>query len=150
MLAHLAGEADPREAIDRVDSAEYMLCPSLYLAAHQSARNGNGWFYYFSRVREGEAGAKVRAYHGAELPYAFGTHDPWMTTTSTDWTLAEQMMQYWINIAANGNPNGDGLPDWPAYSANEGRAMLFGDSTRAGPPPEAALCAIFDRAVASD
>ena len=142
-LAEVVSEADPREAIDRIDSAEYMLCPSQYMAARQTARNGNAWVYYFSRVRDGDAGATVRAYHGAELPYAFGTHDAWMTTTDVDISLTRQMMQYWINIATDGDPNGENLPAWPAFEGPNGQTMVFGDQSKLAPPQEPVLCRIF-------
>ena len=140
-------EDDPREAIDRVDTAEYMLCPSQYLAERQAAGNAAAWVYHFSRVREGEAGRSVRAYHGAELPYVFGTHDPWMTTTETDWRLAGQMMGYWLNLAATGNPNGPGLPRWPVFEGPGGDVMEFGDEAGTAGPPEAGLCELFRDAV---
>jgi para-nitrobenzyl esterase len=143
----LATESDPREAIDRLGSAEGMLCPSQYLAAHQTALHGNGWVYFFSRVRDGEAGAEVRAYHGAELPYAFGTHDPWMTTTDVDWYLAGQMMRYWIQLATTGNPNAEGLPEWPAFTGTDGTVMEFADVARPGLSTEPILCGVFNDAV---
>jgi para-nitrobenzyl esterase len=149
VVAALANETDPREALDRIYAAEHMLCPSQYLAAAQTLRNGNGWVYYFSRVREGEAGAEVRAYHGAELPYVFGTHDPWMTTTDTDWRLARQMMGYWINLARNGNPNATGFPQWPAFPGPEGPVMEFAAESQVAAAQEPLLCRTFREAVNS-
>ena len=29
--------------------------------------------------------------------------------------LARIMLRFWSNFAANGDPNGDGLPAWPLY-----------------------------------
>ena len=147
-LAEIIIEEDPREAIDRLDSAEYMLCPSQSLAAMQTALNGNAWFYHFSRVRDGDAGAAVRAYHGAELPYVFGTHDTWMTTTDRDRSLARQMMRYWVNLATHGDPNDERLSYWPPFTSPDGAAMIFGDTTDTGPPPEPVLCQLFDERVA--
>lgn len=28
-------------------------------------------------------------------------------------------MKYWANFARNGNPNGEGLVEWPSYNLNE-------------------------------
>jgi carboxylesterase type B len=32
---------------------------------------------------------------------------------------------YWINFAKNGNPNGPGLPNWPAYKTDSDQLMNF-------------------------
>lgn len=146
-LDAVSDETDRREAIDRVESAEGMLCPSQLLAAKQTSHGQNTWVYYFSRMRDGEAGKDVRAYHGAELPYVFGTHDPWMTTSTTDESLTETMMQYWINFAMRGNPNGATLTDWPAFAAEDGKVMEFGDEAAVIAAPEPLLCALYLRSV---
>jgi len=141
-------EGDPREALDRIDSAEFMLCPSQSLAARLTARRGNAWVYYFARIRDGAAGATVRAYHGAELPYVFGTHDPWMVTTEADLRLSRQMMAYWTRFAATGNPNADDLPHWSPFAEADGPVMVFADETAESPPQEAVLCSIFRQSLA--
>ncbi|XP_044515655.1 liver carboxylesterase 1-like, partial [Gracilinanus agilis] len=33
--------------------------------------------------------------------------------------LSRKMMKYWANFARNGNPNGEGLLNWPVYDQNE-------------------------------
>jgi len=142
-------ESDPLEALDRIGTADGMLCASQYLAAHQTAMNDNGWAYYFSRVREGEAGAKVRAYHGAELPYTFGTHPTWMSTTDVDRRLTDQILSYWTQFAASGNPNMPGLPDWPTFTGPDGTVMEFAAEAHVGAAQEADLCRIFRESVAA-
>jgi len=37
-----------------------------------------------------------------------------------DKKLADAMSSYWVNFAATGNPNGKGLPEWPAYNQKKG------------------------------
>ena len=140
-------ETDPREALDRIDSAEFMLCPSQRLAAMQTARYGNAWVYYFSRVRDGAAGSSVRAYHGAELPYVFGSHDPWLPTTDVDWLLTRQIMGYWTSFAGNGDPNATGSPPWATFSDPAGPVMTFANEVRQGAAQEPVLCAVFRQAM---
>ncbi len=48
---------------------------------------------------------------------------PW---TETDFRLAGAMCDYWANFIRSGDPNGEGLPFWPASGKNFGW-MYFGD-----------------------
>lgn len=149
-LAAVQSETDHRKAIDRILTADGILCPSQYLAATQSASNDNAWVYYFARLRDGGAGAQVRTYHGAELPYVFGTHDPWITTTVVDWQLSDQMIAYWTQFATIRDPNADGLPDWPIFAAPNYQVMEFTNVPSPTAAPERILCRVFRESVDRD
>ena len=41
------------------------------------------------------------------------------------YALANKMSSAWINFARTGNPNADGLPKWPTYTADGGATMIF-------------------------
>ena len=142
-LAALEAESDYRHAIDRVSMANGMACPSQYLAA----RYDDAYVYHFTRIREGEGGAHVRAYHGAELPYTFGTHPSWMNTTEVDRQLTEQILGYWTSFAADGNPNTGELPAWPAFEPTNKRVIEFGLQAIVTAAPEPMLCRIFWQSV---
>jgi len=142
-LAAIKAEPDYRRAIDRISAGNGMLCPSQYTAALYD----NAWVYHFTRIREGEGGAHVRAYHGAELPYTFGTHPAWMSTTEVDRDLTEQILSYWTQFAAPGNPNSPGRPEWPTFSSPGRRVMDFANEARIKDAPEPVLCQIFDTSV---
>jgi para-nitrobenzyl esterase len=43
------------------------------------------------------------------------------------------MQGYWVNFATTGNPNGTGLPDWPAFSDAAPLVLRFG--VNPGPAP---------------
>jgi para-nitrobenzyl esterase len=74
------------------------------------------------------------AYHTGEIPYAFDSlvklDRPW---TSVDYHLADIMSSYWVNFATKGDPNGPGLPRWPAYGDEDKPVMELGDQVGAIP-----------------
>jgi para-nitrobenzyl esterase len=42
-----------------------------------------------------------------------------------------------VNFAKRGDPNGDGLPGWPAFSDVNPVVMCFGQTPHTGPVPSA-------------
>ncbi len=90
------------------------------------------YLYYFDYgAAPGEAG------HGAEVAFVFGNLGGWFMPKATQENVAmsDAVMSYWVNFAANGDPNGPGLPEWPAFDPKEMKAMTFGKSPQAGPTP---------------
>jgi len=78
-------------------------------------------------------GPQLGAYHSAEIEYVFGQLD---SKTDVTWkpenrALSAEMQKYWANFARSGDPNGPGLPKWPAYSAAGGWPVMFLDATSA-------------------
>ena len=95
------------------------------------------WLYFFSRVPPAPDAARYGAYHTAEIPYVFGNLGGgsryWFANRDyddTDRALSDAMSSYWINFAATGNPNGEGVPEWPAYTRDAEQALEFGDSVQ--------------------
>ena len=61
------------------------------------------------------------ASHITEIPFVFGTLTPQFIVHSqtppaaADRALSDIMMGYWVNFATRADPNGVGLPLWPAF-----------------------------------
>jgi para-nitrobenzyl esterase len=135
-----AAEPDVQRGHDKVSTLSNMVCPA-YLMAQGANREGHrAWVYRFTRVRTGPGGEKLLAYHGAEIPYVFDTHDDWLPTDETDKGLTTAMVAYWSNFARSGDPNGSGLASWPAFSTESPQMQELG--SRIGPlaAPDLALC----------
>jgi para-nitrobenzyl esterase len=71
--------------------------------------------------------AERGAYHSAEIEYVFGMLD---SKAGIDWrpedrALSELMQKYWVNFARTGNPNGPGLPQWPAYRPGSDWQVMY-------------------------
>jgi len=105
------------------------------------------YVYYFTHeppVAPGGKGGRGRgATHTAEIPYVFQTqrNRPW---TDADHQLSDLMSQYWVNFAANGDPNGKGLPKWPAFDENKSpNLIVLGDKVEAGNGLNAAQLAFY-------
>lgn len=101
--------------------------------ARLAARTGKSkvFLYYFSRVPPGPASSRYGAFHAAEIAYAFNNlklgkrpNEP------TDFDLADKMSSYWTNFAQSGDPNGPGLPPWPAYNEKTDLALELGDQIK--------------------
>ncbi|MEO7801870.1 MAG: carboxylesterase family protein, partial [Ginsengibacter sp.] len=81
---------------------------------------------------------KYGAFHTGEVPYAYNNlkfvDRPW---EAVDHTLANVMSSYWVNFTKSGNPNGKGLPKWPAYKTNSKQLMLLDVKQQARPIADA-------------
>jgi len=86
------------------------------------------------------------ASHFAELWYMFDHLDqePW-AWSRTDRRLADLMSRYWINFARSGNPNGPGLPVWPAYTTGSDLFLDLGDEVAPRVNPDQKTLRAFDQ-----
>jgi len=79
------------------------------------------FLYFFEEPAELPAGAEAGTFgarHASELPYVFRqlTEHGRPAPTATDEALSEMIRTYWTNFVKTGDPNGNGLPEWPAYN----------------------------------
>jgi para-nitrobenzyl esterase len=80
--------------------------------------------------------------HASEIPYVFNTlgtggggFGPAPTVTDEDRKVAKTIHAYWVNFAKTGNPNGQGLTNWPRYDAQKDVIFDFrGDGTQSAVP----------------
>jgi len=115
-----------------VAADQMMVEPSRHMAAIVAATGQAAYEYRFSYVAESLRKQWRGALHATEIPFVFDTVAARYEKdlTDADRATAEAANAYWLNFAKTGNPNGKGLPDWPAYSMKTDMLMDF---TLSGP-----------------
>ena len=108
--------------------------------ARLQAKTGKGkvFVYYFSHRPPYPDTPQFKdwgAAHAAELSYVFGNFPSSQTPSSADKVVAEQVSSYWVNFAKTGDPNGAGLPAWPAFTEADPQAMNLDVTSKAIPYP---------------
>ena len=118
---------DPIRKMDLLITAKNFVCPSLFMAEELRKKGGKNWVYQFNRVRDNELAKKYGAFHGAELPYVFDTHDEWLPTNEKDKELTREIQSYWLSFAKTGNPNNDDAVIWPEYDSSDDPTLVLDD-----------------------
>ena len=93
-------------------------------AKDEGAPVWNFLFTYQSTALDGT----LTAMHCMELPYVFNnvTRCGFETeATSEAIKLGDIMSSAWLNFAHTGNPNGNGVPQWPAFTTKKKATMIF-------------------------
>jgi para-nitrobenzyl esterase len=107
------------------------------------------YLYWFDQSPPAAQNAPHGALHGAEIAYVFQNFDRDRAWTDEDRHLGELMSQYWVNFAKSGDPNGPGLPVWPAYAADSPQVMEFSPTPRAAAAPRESAFQFVDAYFAS-
>jgi para-nitrobenzyl esterase len=82
--------------------------------------------YYFTKARparrDGSAGPDPAAVHSGEIEYALGNlaTNRVFAWTAADHAVSATMEGYFANFIKTGDPNGPGLPHWPAATPKDG------------------------------
>jgi para-nitrobenzyl esterase len=106
------------------------------------------FYYYFDHHPDFPESSPKAGYgspHGQDVAYVFQHLNPKSPeATSTDQEISEAMATYWTNFAKHGDPSGEGVPAWPAYSDANPVAMYFSQTPHTGPVPSANSLKVLD------
>jgi len=107
------------------------------------------YYYYFDQHPDYPKDSPRYGYgspHAQDVSYVFqhlDTKNP--ETTKSDLEISEAMSTYWTNFAKFGNPNGNGVPEWPAFSEANPKVMYFSQKPFVGPVPSAESLKVLDK-----
>ncbi|XP_074737283.1 fatty acyl-CoA hydrolase precursor, medium chain-like isoform X1 [Strix uralensis] len=128
---YLGNTDDPAELRDRfldLLGDALIVMPSIKALNYHRESGAPAYFFEYQHRPTSYWDSKpeyVKADHGDEVGFVFG--GPYLAgdiqlrseVTEEEKNLSRTLMKYWANFARNGNPNGEGLVEWPSYNLNE-------------------------------
>jgi len=78
-------------------------------------------------------------FHASEIAFTFDNAEiceHYSAGAPEAFVLSKQISTAWVNFARTGNPNHDGLPHWPTYTAEQRATMYFGTRCEVRKDPE--------------
>ena len=121
-------DAEPHEIAAAIESDRMFVVPAIRMADAQAAHNPNTRLYRF----DWQADVAWGAHHFIEVPFAFDQLDnPQARGFSGDdppRSLSAATHAAWVGFVRDGDPNHEGLPEWPRYDAETRPTMLFNDT----------------------
>ena len=133
-----------KQKINYLLTSRNYTCPSFFIASSiRKHTNKNVWFYSFDKVRDGEKSEEMGAYHGAELPYIFNTHDKWLPTSKDDIKLTNLIQSYWLNFIKKGNPNSE-KNEWSIFKSENFNVLSLNKETMMKKSNSSRVCKALD------
>jgi para-nitrobenzyl esterase len=122
-----AGSGDVRAVGARMTMDKLMVEPARLTAQLIAAQGLPAYEYRFSYVASSMRSQWPGALHATEIPFVFDTVAAkyGKDLTAEDEATARAANAYWANFARTGDPNGAGLPHWPAYQGKTDQIMDF-------------------------
>ena len=141
LKAYPAGETTvPKSARDLARDSAFGWHTWIWARMESTRGRSKVFYYYFDQHPDYAADSPHAGHgspHGREVPYVFG-HLQYLENeqpTAADHVISDAMVTYWTNFAKYGDPNGKGVPSWPAFSDQHPDLMYFAGTPHTGPVP---------------
>lgn len=122
-------EAYPeRRLADALYVDSFLRAPALKTASLKADQHAAPVYNYIFSWDTPVFNGVPMSYHTAEIAFVFNNIDKMEQATGGGKAareLAKKMSAAWTNFAKTGNPNGNDLPQWNAYTRENGNTMIF-------------------------
>jgi para-nitrobenzyl esterase len=123
------GQGDVRELLPVLSIGADMTMhePARFVARQTTAHGSPAWLYRFTYTAESTRPESTRQAHAGELPFLFDTLAARYgdAVTTADARMARAFNTYVGNFVRFGDPNGSGLPTWPAFDPSSEDLLDF-------------------------
>ncbi len=116
----------PIEVLGLINSARDKVIGAINAKTVQKAPVYLAWFGWNPPLFDG----RMRAFHCLDISFWLGNTDRMLTHTGggkRPRELSEKMTASLLSFMRTGNPNCEGLPEWPAYTKEKGETMMLND-----------------------
>lgn len=122
-------DASPEDLLTTICSDHMIRVPSVRIADLRS-QEGTAPVYHYAFTYDSPVSGK--SVHALDIPFVFDNVDatPLTGEGPERYELAARMSDAWIAFARTGNPNHEGLPEWPAYEPGTRQTMILDLETR--------------------
>jgi para-nitrobenzyl esterase len=106
------------------------------------------FYYYFDQHPDYPADSPQAGRgspHGQKASYVFQHLNPNQKPSKSDEAISETMAAYQTSFAKFGDPNGPGIPKWPAFNDANPVLMYFSQTAHTRPVPSADALKVMDQ-----
>lgn len=144
----LSKDGIPKSARDLSRDAAFGWQTWTWANLQSQTSPANVYLYYFDQQPEYPKDSPKYGQgspHGQDVAYVFQTLDEKRPDiSSSDIKLSDLISTYWTNFAKNGNPNGTGVPEWPAFKDTNPNVMYLKTNSHVGPVPDEKSLKVLD------
>jgi para-nitrobenzyl esterase len=121
-----------RDLVLAIATDHAMRMPSLVTADRKVAQHAAPVFVYLFTWETPVLEGRLKSAHAVEIPFVFDNVQTsgLIGEAPTRFALADKMSRAWLAFASEGNPNHEGIPNWPPYSTDQRPTMVFDNQCR--------------------
>ena len=138
-------EASPFKLQARMLTDRGFRAGAITQAERKAAQGGAPVYMYLVEYEAPCYDGKFGAVHGIDVELVLNRFGGELTGTSpAAQALAQTVGTSWANFARTGNPNAEGLPEWPTYDATRRATMIIDEQCRVENNPYGDLRKLWD------